>query len=511
MRSTIFAALAAATTMSAVQAGEFSLRKGKLMKTLTTYKNFSMTFKIKPTARRGGWGSIVHFTANNQNYRGASSRIPAVWFYSNSTRMHVRMGRPGKANDGCDPKEQLPLNKWSTFNLKLMGKTLTVSVDGKVLCVNNNYAKSDPSYKNVKVYAADPWHNAALARIKDFSYVDEDARVKKVAAAKRRARMAHLKKQRDARAKIAAAKALAIKLAKQAAADKAAREKAARELAAAKAKIAAAKAKAIRVAKAKAAKAKAIRIAKRKAAKAKAARLAREKAAREKAARLAIIRRRQLRMQRLHAEAKNDNTGRCYYGRSAYGGCEIGGKRGGNGGGHKVIKATKKNVLYGDDVHGKNLSLCQGDCDTSKDCNKGLICSQRSGYSKIPGCSGKGKKDWDYCVPKPKPTKMVIKKSSQCAAMCKAKGHCCNDYKVGSNQMVSCAQACEMRISGVSKQNCQNKVNEFASKKGQGGCRLQFGKKNVSLCNRCKDLDKTCPHGVQNGKAGLDGCAALVQ
>merc|ERR1740117_999436 len=109
------------------------------------------------------------------------------------------------------------------------------------------------------------------------------------------------------------------------------------------------------------------------------------------------------------------------------------------------------------------------------------------------------------------PTKMVIKKSSQCAAMCKAKGHCCNDYKIGSNQMVSCAQACEMRISGVSKQNCQNKVNEFASKKGQGGCRLQFGKKNVSLCNRCKDLDKTCPHGVQNGKAGLDGCAALVQ
>merc|ERR1711957_732983 len=286
MRSTIFAALTAATTMSAVQAGEFTLRKGKSFKTLTTYKNFSMTFKIKPSARSiNNYSNIIHFTANNQNYSSIGSRVPAVWFYSKSTRMHVRMGRPGKANDGCDPKEQLPLNKWSTFNLKLMGKTLTVSVDGKVLCVNNNYAKSDPSYKNVKVYAADPWHRTAQASIKDFSYVDEDARVKKVAAAKRRARMAHLKKQRDARAKKAAAKARALKLARQAAAAKAAREKAA------------AKAKAIRVAKAKAAKAKAIRIAKRKAAKAKAARLAREKAAREKAARLAIIRRRQLRMQ----------------------------------------------------------------------------------------------------------------------------------------------------------------------------------------------------------------------
>merc|ERR1712166_1667845 len=325
----------------------------------------SMTFKIKPTARSiNNYSNIIHFTANNQNYNSIGSRVPAVWFYSKSTRMHVRMGRPGKANDGCDPKEQLPLNKWSTFNLKLMGKTLTVSVDGKVLCVNNNYANSDPSYKNVKVYAADPWHRTAQASIKDFSYVDEDARVKKVAAAKRRARMAHLKKQRDARAKKAAAKARALKLARQAAAAKAAR-------------------------------AKAIRIAKRKAAKAKAARLAREKAAREKAARLAVIRRRKLRMQRLHAEAKNDNTGRCYYGRSAYGGCEIGGKRGGNGGGHKVI------------------------------------------------------------VVKPtKPAKKAIKNSSQCAAMCKAKGHCCNDWTIGSNQMVSCAQACEMRLNGVSKQNC---------------------------------------------------------
>lgn len=248
--------------------------------------------------------------------------------------------------------------------------------------------------------------------------------------ARRAARMAHLKKLRDAKAKRAAAKALAIKLAKQAAADKAAREKAAREKAAA-------------IAKAKAAKA---------AAKALAAKLAREKAARKEAERLAVIRRRKLRMQRLHAEAKNDNTGRCYYGRSAYGGCEIGGKRGGNGGGHKVI------------------------------------------------------------VVKPtKPAKKAIKNSSQCAAMCKAKGHCCNDWKIGSNQMVSCAQACEMRLNGVSKQNCTNTVNEFASKKGQGGCTLKFAKKAVSLCRRCKDLSKTCPHGVQSGKPGLDGCAAFVQ
>merc|ERR1739841_128709 len=44
------------------------------------------------------------------------------------------------------------------------------------------------------------------------------------------------------------------------------------------------------------------------------------------------------------------------------------------------------------------LGKCQGDCDTDSDCASGLKCWQRSGYTDIPGCTGTGKKDWDYCV-----------------------------------------------------------------------------------------------------------------
>ena len=44
------------------------------------------------------------------------------------------------------------------------------------------------------------------------------------------------------------------------------------------------------------------------------------------------------------------------------------------------------------------LGKCQGDCDTDSDCASGLKCWQRSGYTDIPGCTGGGSNDWDYCT-----------------------------------------------------------------------------------------------------------------
>lgn len=54
------------------------------------------------------------------------------------------------------------------------------------------------------------------------------------------------------------------------------------------------------------------------------------------------------------------------------------------------------------------LGKCQGDCDSDSQCKPGLKCFQRSGYTKVPGCEGRGKKHWDYCrhadlIESPKP------------------------------------------------------------------------------------------------------------
>jgi len=44
------------------------------------------------------------------------------------------------------------------------------------------------------------------------------------------------------------------------------------------------------------------------------------------------------------------------------------------------------------------LEVCHGDCDKDADCEGGLKCFQRDGTKTVPGCLGKGKADWDYCI-----------------------------------------------------------------------------------------------------------------
>merc|ERR1712151_543475 len=50
------------------------------------------------------------------------------------------------------------------------------------------------------------------------------------------------------------------------------------------------------------------------------------------------------------------------------------------------------------------LKQCQGNCDNDSQCEKGLKCFQRSGFTAVPGCTGKGVNHHDYCIkPKAKP------------------------------------------------------------------------------------------------------------
>ena len=54
-------------------------------------------------------------------------------------------------------------------------------------------------------------------------------------------------------------------------------------------------------------------------------------------------------------------------------------------------------VSIGADPTGR-LAECQGDCDRDEDCQEGLTCFQRDGYTAVPGCVGEGTSGWDYCV-----------------------------------------------------------------------------------------------------------------
>merc|ERR1719486_1358699 len=104
--------------------------------TITTHRNFKLEFSIKPHGKVHGWNNVLHFSAGTGSN---GSRIPAIWFYSGTTRMHVRMGRHHNGNDGCDPGRQLPLHTWTRVTVELVGHQLRVDYDGQRVCTNNNY------------------------------------------------------------------------------------------------------------------------------------------------------------------------------------------------------------------------------------------------------------------------------------------------------------------------------------------------------------------------------------
>eukprot|EP00942_MAST-04A_sp_MAST-4A-sp1_P008781 g8781.t1 len=94
--------------------------------------------------------------------------------------------------------------------------------------------------------------------------------------------------------------------------------------------------------------------------------------------------------------------------------------------------------------------------------------------------------------------------AEMCYDYCQSKSFCCNDYKTGSNQLLSCAQACmiRMRDSGLSKKDC--KANYCDGK--QNGCSLEVKGFKYDMCQKCSDLTDKCPHGVQDEKPCMAGC-----
>ena len=55
------------------------------------------------------WASIFHFSATGNNCCSYGDRIPGVWFYPGTRRLHIRDGSNSEGNAGCDQAEgELP-------------------------------------------------------------------------------------------------------------------------------------------------------------------------------------------------------------------------------------------------------------------------------------------------------------------------------------------------------------------------------------------------------------------
>eukprot|EP00466_Bigelowiella_natans_P010902 jgi/Bigna1/76348/fgenesh1_pg.40_\ len=159
-----------------------TLEKGTLLGRIKTFEAYKLSFEITPTGVQEHWSSIVHMTKND-NAAKAGDRIPAIWFYPGSTRLHLRTATSvGGANDGCDPSINLQLNKKVKVEMIVSpGASISVKIQGKEVCYKRLPVHAlHPAEKSVMVYAADPWYAPAKAEISKLVY----SRVKQVDGAK---------------------------------------------------------------------------------------------------------------------------------------------------------------------------------------------------------------------------------------------------------------------------------------------------------------------------------------
>jgi len=134
--------------------------------------DYAVQFDINPTAAAGGWANIIHFTVDG-NCCGYGQRIPAVWFYGGTTRLHIRDGHAGDGNAGCDPEEQLPLNEVTNVRMQMTAGGVEVFYNGVSKCTAEGRDRTN--FNNIQVYACDPWHEAAQGTLQMLQVIAMDS------------------------------------------------------------------------------------------------------------------------------------------------------------------------------------------------------------------------------------------------------------------------------------------------------------------------------------------------
>ena len=98
--------------------------------------------------------------------------MPAIWFWSGTTRLHIWNSVNGKLVS-YNGDSELPINQYT--NIRMMqtqnasGQYIfEISVGGKEVYQIEN--KTPRDWSDVDVYLSDPWHPAAKVYIKNFVY-----------------------------------------------------------------------------------------------------------------------------------------------------------------------------------------------------------------------------------------------------------------------------------------------------------------------------------------------------
>jgi len=145
--------------------------KGRKVSDIKVYTNYEVSFTIRPIKVQSGWTNILHITTSGNTEGEMGSRIPAVFFWSSSTRLHITTGCDDNWNTHVDPLENLPIGKDTQVNIRVNGGTFTVLYDNRVVgrttCANP-FGPSDGQLG--AVYLSDPWYPSSKVVVKNLIY-----------------------------------------------------------------------------------------------------------------------------------------------------------------------------------------------------------------------------------------------------------------------------------------------------------------------------------------------------
>lgn len=128
--------------------------------------DYLLTMTITPRGIVGDWASIVHFTKGG-NCCTPGDRMPAIWFWPNELRLHVRVGDSTDGNWGIDPTTRLSIGTSTTFRLECRGSTVKVQIGSETI---NTRQPSQRPTGTANVFMGDSYYAPANCDITNFSF-----------------------------------------------------------------------------------------------------------------------------------------------------------------------------------------------------------------------------------------------------------------------------------------------------------------------------------------------------
>jgi hypothetical protein len=180
---------------------EQALSQGNELQQVDIPLDYDIGFTINPAEETiDGWGNIIHVSASGENCcdyvrltemlrkplpsflchvpltmchicPAQGDRIPAIWMYANSHRLHVRDGSTTNGNDGCDPTEELIPGRQTAVRLEIRATSTELFFNGVSKCQSDRDIDMRTTHSAVHVWASDPWHTPANAMISNFYMV----------------------------------------------------------------------------------------------------------------------------------------------------------------------------------------------------------------------------------------------------------------------------------------------------------------------------------------------------